>query len=292
MLRSRSTPAEIAARVKGVRYELFRGTRIRVLEIGFGRHRDHLMKELRSADRRDLEQRCIAVQLRRTGPRELAHRGLRLALHETEPVHQMERDHLERGDDLGVGEDLLPELMSDLTSDLHMEDTTWQHSIQDLIVPPVAVIEPYRYEGSIGATIRAVHRRLRAPLPPPSPGVHRVRIITDAGWAKHSSSEVQSFIRADIAVKFTNSTMHNKFFVVDRRVDITGSLNYSKSGVAKNHERVQIHRDGQLVADDVFLFCILWAFHADHLDDNADEDDHLDEENGEFELSIRPGSPP
>lgn len=73
---------------------------------------------------------------------------------------------------------------------------------------------------------------------------------------------------------------------------MAGSLNYSKSGVAKNHERVQIHRDGQLVADDVFLFCILWAFHADHLDDNADEDDHLDEENGEFELSIRPGSPP
>lgn len=161
MLRSRSTPAEIVERVRIVRYELFRGTRIRVLEIGFGRHRDHLMKELRSADRRDLEQRRIAVQLRRTGPRELARQGLRLALHETEPVHQMERDHLERGDDLGVGEDLLPELMSDLTSDLHMEDTTWQHSIQDLIVPPVAVIEPYRYEGSVVFPCRKRCERFR-----------------------------------------------------------------------------------------------------------------------------------
>lgn len=61
----------------------------------------------------------------------------------------------------------------------------------------------------------------------------KVRIITDDGQAKGKGSDIQKFI--------------DVFCIIDKKILLNGSFNWSRQAVVGNNENLVIHKDGPIV---------------------------------------------
>ncbi|NXI42405.1 PLD6 hydrolase, partial [Galbula dea] len=102
----------------------------------------------------------------------------------------------------------------------------------------------------LGQAVRILHRR----------GV-RVRLLTDAMSMGFSGSQIGLLRQAGIQVRHDEKTgyMHHKFAVVDRRILITGSLNWTTQAIQNNRENVLILEDVECVKSFLDEFERIWG---------------------------------
>nr|XP_060642808.1 mitochondrial cardiolipin hydrolase [Anolis sagrei ordinatus] len=81
----------------------------------------------------------------------------------------------------------------------------------------------------------------------------RIRVVTDADYMALRGSQIGILRKAGIQVRHDQETgyMHNKFVIIDKKVLITGSLNWTTQAIQNNRENVIIIDDKKIV--DVFL---------------------------------------
>jgi cardiolipin hydrolase len=101
----------------------------------------------------------------------------------------------------------------------------------------------------ISSEILDAHRRGRG-----------VRIITDDDKAHDEGSDIFRLERAGVAVRVdrTPNHMHHKFMVVDGRVLLTGSYNWTRSAAHFNHENVLATSEARIVAAFGAAFERIW----------------------------------
>lgn len=98
------------------------------------------------------------------------------------------------------------------------------------------------------------------------------KVIADALSSKHKTGKVNVKIIVDdscanskwcklpgkTVVDFPNRVMHHKFMVIDKRVLIVGSMNFTMSGAKKNNENVMVLYNRFLVKAFYTEFMKLW----------------------------------
>ncbi|CAN9510501.1 unnamed protein product [Ophioblennius macclurei] len=87
-----------------------------------------------------------------------------------------------------------------------------------------------------------------------------VRVLSDKDYAAINGSQIGVLRKAGICVRcdFNSVYMHHKFAVVDKRLLITGSLNWTLSAVHNNMENVIVTDEPHLVRPFVGEFNRLW----------------------------------
>jgi cardiolipin hydrolase len=72
-----------------------------------------------------------------------------------------------------------------------------------------------------------------------------VRIISDNTKAQDKGSDINDLARAGVSIKLdtTDNHMHHKFMVVDQKVVLTGSYNWTRSAALYNQENVVSFED-------------------------------------------------
>lgn len=90
-----------------------------------------------------------------------------------------------------------------------------------------------------------------------------VRVITDSEQTGTCGSQIRNLRRAGIQVRTDNTTffMHHKFVLVDRKILINGSLNWTLQGVCGNQENVTISNCLELVEPFTQQFEQLWKMY-------------------------------
>ncbi|NXD86266.1 PLD6 hydrolase, partial [Halcyon senegalensis] len=101
----------------------------------------------------------------------------------------------------------------------------------------------------LGRAVRLLHRR----------GV-RVRVVTDAQYMGLRGSQIGLLRHAGIQVRHDQESgfMHHKFAIVDRRMLITGSLNWTTQAIQNNRENVLVVEDAEYVKPFLDEFEKIW----------------------------------
>ncbi|NWY50238.1 PLD6 hydrolase, partial [Chionis minor] len=101
----------------------------------------------------------------------------------------------------------------------------------------------------LGRAVRLLHGR----------GV-RVRVVTDAQYMGLRGSQIGLLRQAGIQVRHDQEGgyMHHKFAVVDGRVLITGSLNWTTQAIQNNRENVLVVEDAEYVKPFLDEFERIW----------------------------------
>ena len=88
----------------------------------------------------------------------------------------------------------------------------------------------------------------------------KVRIISDDDQAKSQGSDVEWLRHKGIPVRTDKekSHMHHKFCVIDKKILITGSFNWTVSAVKYNQENLVILESKHLCKDYTTQFMKLW----------------------------------
>lgn len=96
----------------------------------------------------------------------------------------------------------------------------------------------------------------------------RVRIITDAQEDDGYSSQTDSLQKAGIEIKSNKggagALMHHKFVIIDERLLISGSFNWTNKAVVSNYEAVLVTSAETLVKPFVNKFNELWSKFKQH----------------------------
>mmetsp|Transcript_14011 Transcript_14011/g.55235 ORF Transcript_14011/g.55235 Transcript_14011/m.55235 type:complete len:183 (-) Transcript_14011:36-584(-) len=92
----------------------------------------------------------------------------------------------------------------------------------------------------------------------------RVRVITDDDQMKSRGSDIADLIAKGIPVRNDNSPfhMHHKFVIIDSRVLMNGSFNWTRQAVLNNRENVVVSRSGTLVYAFQAEFQKMWDLYA------------------------------
>ncbi|XP_029914815.1 mitochondrial cardiolipin hydrolase [Myripristis murdjan] len=87
-----------------------------------------------------------------------------------------------------------------------------------------------------------------------------IRVLTDKDYVAVSGSQIGVLRKAGICVHCVSCTMymHHKFAVVDGRLLITGSLNWTLTAVQKNNENVIVTEEPDLLRPFIKEFQRLW----------------------------------
>ncbi|XP_004381202.1 mitochondrial cardiolipin hydrolase [Trichechus manatus latirostris] len=90
----------------------------------------------------------------------------------------------------------------------------------------------------LGRAVQLLHQR----------GV-RVRVVTDCDYMALNGSQIGLLRKAGIQVRHDQDLgyMHHKFAIVDKKVLITGSLNWTTQAIQNNRENVLIMEDEEYV---------------------------------------------
>ncbi|XP_062969105.1 mitochondrial cardiolipin hydrolase [Cynocephalus volans] len=90
----------------------------------------------------------------------------------------------------------------------------------------------------LGRAVQLLHQR----------GVH-VRVVTDCDYMALNGSQIGLLRKAGIQVRHDQDLgyMHHKFAIVDKKVLITGSLNWTTQAIQNNRENVLIMEDEEYV---------------------------------------------
>ncbi|NXK45723.1 PLD6 hydrolase, partial [Chauna torquata] len=101
----------------------------------------------------------------------------------------------------------------------------------------------------LGRAVRLLHRR----------GV-RVRVVTDAQYMALRGSQIGLLRHAGIQVRHDqeNGFMHHKFAIVDKKMLITGSLNWTTQAIQNNRENILIVEDAEYVQPYLDEFERIW----------------------------------
>ncbi len=104
-------------------------------------------------------------------------------------------------------------------------------------------------ENVISEEIIAAHKR----------GVS-VKIITDNDKLNDLGSDIRWLANQNISVRIDNSSshMHHKFCVVDKKVLLTGSYNWTKSAADRNQENLLVTEDVKMVSAYLSEYEKLW----------------------------------
>ncbi|MCB0845448.1 MAG: DUF1669 domain-containing protein, partial [Bacteroidetes bacterium] len=80
----------------------------------------------------------------------------------------------------------------------------------------------------------------------------------DKYWDK--GSDIEKFTKAGIEVKVdrTESHMHHKFAIYDRKYVLTGSYNWTRSAATSNQENILVTSDQEVVKKYMSEFDRLW----------------------------------
>lgn len=89
----------------------------------------------------------------------------------------------------------------------------------------------------------------------------KVRIVLDNAQVKEhfSKSRYLSSKRVDVKFHLGPGLMHDKFAVIDARVLLTGSFNWTASAEKKNAENLLVISDKELALKYVKQFKLLWS---------------------------------
>lgn len=87
-----------------------------------------------------------------------------------------------------------------------------------------------------------------------------VRVITDNDKSEDPGSDIEILMDAGIPVRMDNTSnhMHHKFAIVDQRILVNGSFNWTRSASEYNHENILVTDDARLVAAYQREFEDLW----------------------------------
>ncbi|NXW44571.1 PLD6 hydrolase, partial [Nyctiprogne leucopyga] len=101
----------------------------------------------------------------------------------------------------------------------------------------------------LGRAVQLLHRR----------GV-RVRVVTDAQYMGLRGSQIGLLRHVGIQVRHDQEDgyMHHKFAIVDRKMLITGSLNWTTQAIQNNRENVLVVEDAEYVEPFLDEFERIW----------------------------------
>ncbi|XP_013030478.2 mitochondrial cardiolipin hydrolase [Anser cygnoides] len=104
----------------------------------------------------------------------------------------------------------------------------------------------------LGRAVRLLHHR----------GV-RVRVVTDAQYMALKGSQIGLLRHAGIQVRHDQESgfMHHKFAIVDRKMLITGSLNWTTEAIQNNRENILIMEDAEYVQPFLEEFERIWEIY-------------------------------
>lgn len=91
-----------------------------------------------------------------------------------------------------------------------------------------------------------------------------VRVISDNDKSHDRGSDIERMRDAGLALRLDNSPyhMHHKFALVDRRLLINGSFNWTRSASTKNQENIVLTQEPELLNEFGALFEQLWETYA------------------------------
>ncbi|TKS68033.1 Mitochondrial cardiolipin hydrolase [Collichthys lucidus] len=91
-----------------------------------------------------------------------------------------------------------------------------------------------------------------------------VRVLSDKNYIAITGTQIGVLRKAGICVRSNGNSvhMHHKFAVVDGRLLLTGSLNWTLNAVQNNMENILITEEPDLVRPFIKEFCRLWE-HSD-----------------------------
>ncbi|KAG1667056.1 hypothetical protein FOA52_000419 [Chlamydomonas sp. UWO 241] len=89
----------------------------------------------------------------------------------------------------------------------------------------------------------------------------KVRVITDDDQSDSQGSDIQKFRNVGIPVKVDHARthMHHKFAIIDGKILMNGSFNWTRQAVLGNQENVVVIENATLVAGFQQQFEKLWA---------------------------------
>jgi phosphatidylserine/phosphatidylglycerophosphate/cardiolipin synthase-like enzyme len=96
----------------------------------------------------------------------------------------------------------------------------------------------------------------------------KVRLIVDDECAKFNGADVWRLGLEGVAATMDNNKiahMHNKYCLIDSKVLVTGSFNWTSQAVSTNQENLIVLHDAQFVAEYQKNFDSLWTQFADQL---------------------------
>ena len=87
-----------------------------------------------------------------------------------------------------------------------------------------------------------------------------IRIISDNFKVEDTGSDIEDLSRVGIPVKFdtTDNHMHHKFMIVDKKIVLTGSYNWTRSAALYNQENILSTDDEEVVSKFSNEFEKLW----------------------------------
>lgn len=90
----------------------------------------------------------------------------------------------------------------------------------------------------------------------------RVRIITDGCEDQGLASQVERLREAGIKIKSnklgTGALMHHKFVVIDNKILLSGSFNWTNKAIVSNYEAVLVTSDRSLVLPFIQEYARMW----------------------------------
>ncbi|KFQ40488.1 Mitochondrial cardiolipin hydrolase, partial [Mesitornis unicolor] len=86
----------------------------------------------------------------------------------------------------------------------------------------------------------------------------RGRIVTDAQYMGLQGSQIGHLRRIQVRHDQESGYMHHKFAIVDRRMLITGSLNWTTEAIQQNRENVLVVEDAEYVKPFLDEFERIW----------------------------------
>eukprot|EP00298_Acanthocystis_sp_HF-20_P028409 c7132_g1_i1.p1 GENE.c7132_g1_i1~~c7132_g1_i1.p1 ORF type:complete len:205 (-),score=96.22 c7132_g1_i1:66-680(-) len=88
----------------------------------------------------------------------------------------------------------------------------------------------------------------------------KVRIITDDEKVSEKGSEIKTFQNAGISVRTDHSSshMHHKYCIIDGKILLNGSLNWTAAGATENNENVMITNQSAFVSSFQKNFEKMW----------------------------------
>ncbi|GAL84352.1 phosphatidylserine/phosphatidylglycerophosphate/cardiolipin synthase-like protein [Sporocytophaga myxococcoides] len=93
-----------------------------------------------------------------------------------------------------------------------------------------------------------------------------IRIITDNDKCYDDGSDIDKLHRSGIEIKVDKSPyhMHHKFAIIDNKIALTGSYNWTRSAALYNHENIVFTSDKGIVKDFKGEFDKLWEQMEDY----------------------------
>lgn len=90
-----------------------------------------------------------------------------------------------------------------------------------------------------------------------------IRIVLDMEMAKEWRSQYKYLLSNGVPVRLSNSTMHNKFTIIDGKIVITGSYNWTDAAEKNEENVVFIRGENKVISEYQKRFDRIWMAGSD-----------------------------